>query len=115
MGAGRRQHHAQEQAKRDAASAADQQRRMIEQQQPAMEEQLKLQRDAMMKQTEAMREAMAPDIRKTTGATLGAQNLGVRTSRARRQATAATVGRCISSLRIPLNIGGDTGSGLNIG
>ena len=109
MGAGRRQHHAQEQAKRDAASAADQQRRMMEQQQRAMEEQLKLQREAMMKQTEAMREALAPDIRKT-GATLGAQNLGVRSSRARRQATAATVGRGISSLRIPLNIGGDTGS-----
>jgi len=115
MGAGRRQHHAQEQAKRDAAAAANQQRQLMEQQQRAMEEQLKLQREAMMRQTEAMREAMAPDIRKTTGATLGAQNLGVRTSRARRQATAATVGRGISSLRIPLNIGGDTGSGINIG
>jgi len=114
MGAGRRQHHAQEQAKRDAAAAADQQRRMMEEQQRAMEEQLKIQREAMMKQTEAMREAMAPDIRKTTGATLGAQNLGVRTSRARRQSTAATVGKGISSLRIPLNIGG-TGGGLNIG
>ena len=115
MGAGRRQHHAREQAMRDANAEANRQRAMMEQQQKAMEEQLKLQREAMMKQTEAMREAMAPDIRKTTGATLGAQNLGVRSSRSRRQATAATVGRGISSLRIPLNIGGDTGTGLNIG
>ena len=115
MGAGRRQHHAQEQAKRDANEAANRQKALMEQQQRAMEEQLKAQREAMMAQTKAMTEAMAPDIRKTTGATLGAQNLGVRTSRARRQATAATVGRGISSLRIPLNIGGDTGSGLNIG
>jgi len=79
-----------------------------------MEAQLKAQREAMMAQTKAMTEAIAPDIRRTTGATLGAQNLGVRTSRARRQATAATVGKGISSLRIPLNIGG-TGGGLNIG
>ena len=114
MGAGRRQHHAQEQAKRDAAAAADQQRRMMEEQQRAMEEQLKLQREAMMRQTEAMREAMAPDIRRT-GATVGAENVGVRTGRSRRKTAAATVGRGISSLRIPLNIGGDTGTGLNIG
>ena len=114
MGAGRRQHHRQEQAKRDAAAEANRMKAIMEEQQRAMDEQLKLQREAMMKQTEAMREALAPDIRKT-GATLGAQNLGVRSSRARRQATAATVGRGISSLRIPLNIGGDTGSGLNIG
>jgi len=114
MGAGRRQHHQQEQAKRDAAAEADRQRRMMEEQQRAMEEQLKAQREAMMAQTQAMREAMAPDIRKTTGATLGAQNLGIRSSRARRQSTAATAGRGISSLRIPLNIGG-TGGGLNIG
>ena len=115
MGAGRRQHHAREQAMRDANAEANRMKAMMEQQQKAMEEQLKIQREAMMKQTEAMREAMAPDIRKTTGATLGAQNLGVRSSRARRQATAATVGRGISSLRIPLNIGGTGGGGLNIG
>ena len=115
MGAGRRQHHAREQAMRDANAEANRMKAMMEQQQKAMEEQLKIQREAMMKQTEAMREAMAPDLRRTTGATLGAQNLGVRSSRARRTATAATVGRGISSLRIPLNIGGDTGTGLNIG
>jgi len=114
MGAGRRQHHAQQAAMRAANEEANRQKAMMEQQQRAMEEQLKLQREAMMNQTKAMREAMAPDIRKTTGATLGAQNLGVR-SRGRRQATAATVGKGISSLRIPLNIGGDTGSGINIG
>jgi hypothetical protein len=114
MGAARRQHHRQEQAKRDAAAEANRMKAIMEEQQRALEEQLKIQREAMMKQTEAMREAIAPDIRKTN-ATLGAQNLGVRTSRARRQSTAATVGRGISSLRIPLNIGGDGGGGLNIG
>jgi len=114
MGAGRRQHHRREQAMRDANAEANRQRAMMEQQQKAMEEQLKLQREAMMKQTQAMREAMAPDVRRTTGATVGAQNVGVRTSRSRRQTT-SNIGRGISSLRIPLNIGGDTGSGLNIG
>ena len=114
MGAGRRAHHAREQAKRDAVAEANRMKAIMDEQQRALEAQLKIQREAMMKQTEAMREAMAPDIRKTTGATLGAQNLGVRSSRARRKATAATVGRGISSLRIPLNIGG-AGGGLNIG
>ena len=114
MGRRRREHHRQEEARRAAGIEATRRRIEMEEQQRAMEEQLKIQREAMMKQTEAMREAMAPDIRRTTGATLGAQNLGVRTSRARRQATAATVGKGISSLRIPLNIGG-TGGGLNIG
>ena len=114
MGAGRRQHHAREQAKRDAAEAARQQREMMEAQQRAMEEQPKLQREAMMQQTKAMQEAMAPDIRKTVGGTLGAQNVGVRTSRSRRQTT-SNIGRGISSLRIPLNIGTESGSGLNIG
>ena len=111
MGAGRRQHHRQEQAKRDAAAEANRMQAIMEEQQRAMDEQLKLQREAMMKQTEAMREAMAPDIRRTTGAT---QNVGVRTRSSRRQTT-SNIGKGISSLRIPLNIGGDTGTGLNIG
>ena len=109
MGAGRRQHHAQEQAKRDAAAEADRQRRMMEEQQRAMEEQLKAQREAMMAQTKAMTEAMAPDIRRTTGATLGAQNLGVRTSRARRQATAATVGQQIGGTGLRISKAGSGG------
>jgi len=111
MGAGRRQHHAQQAAMRAANEEANRQKAMMEAQQRAMEEQLKLQREAMMKQTEAMREAMAPDVRRTTGAT---QNVGVRTRSSRRQ-TASNIGKGISSLRIPLNIGGDTGTGLNIG
>ena len=114
MGAGRRQHHAQQQAMRAANEEANRQKAMMEAQQRAMEEQLKLQREAMMQQTKAMQEAMAPDIRRTVGGTLGAQNLGVRTSRSRRQTT-ANIGRGISSLRIPLNIGTESGSGLNIG
>jgi len=114
MGAGRRQHHAQEQAKRDAAAEAERQKAMMEEQQRAMEEQLKIQREAMMAQTKAMREALAPDISKTVGSTLGGQNVGVRTSRSRKQTT-ANIGKGISSLRIPLNIGTETGTGLNIG
>ena len=114
MGAQRRAHHRQQEGMRAATAAANQQRAMMEAQQRAMEEQLKLQREAMMQQTKAMQEAMAPDVRRTVGGTLGAKNLGVRTSRSRRQ-TAANIGRGISSLRIPLNIGSQSGSGLNIG
>ena len=112
MGAGRREHHAQQNAMRAANEAANRQKEMMEAQQKAMEEQLTLQREAMMKQTQAMREAMTPA--RTTGGTLGAQNLGVRSARSARQST-ANIGRGIASLRIPLNVGGDTGSGLNIG
>ena len=114
MGAGRRQHHRQQEAMRAANAEANRMKAMMEEQQRAMDEQLKIQREAMMKQTQAMREAMAPDVRRTTGATLGAQNVGVRTSRARRTTT-SNIGRGISSLRIPLNIGNDSGTGLNIG
>jgi len=88
------------------------QKEMMEQQQKVFEEQLKVQREAMMAQTQSLREAMTPA--KTTGGTLGAQNLGVRSARSARQST-ANLGRGISSLRIPLNVGGDIGSGLNIG
>ena len=111
MGSGRRQHHAQEQAKRDAARAAEQQKAMMDQQQKAFEEQLKVQREAMMAQTQAMREALAPNVTKST---MGAQNIGVRTSRSTKQTT-SNIGRGISALRIPLNLGGGGDSGLNIG
>jgi hypothetical protein len=109
MGATRRQHHAQQEAMRAATTEANRQKEMMEQQQKAFEEQLQLQRDAMMAQTEAMREAMAPV--KTTGAT---KNVGVRTAQSQRK-TVSGLGKGVSSLRIPLNVGGTTGSGLNIG
>ena len=109
MGAARRQHHKQQEGMRAATAEANRQRAMMEQQQKAFQDQRKLQRESMMAQTEAMREAMAPV--RTTGAT---QNVGVRTARSRRK-TVAGLGKGVASLRIPLNVGGTTGSGLNIG
>ena len=114
MGAQRREHHKREEAMRAAGIEATRRRIEMENQQRAFQEQLRVQREAMMAQTKAMREALTPDINKTVGGTLGAKNLGVRTSRSRRQ-TAANIGRGISSLRIPLNIGAESGTGLNIG
>ena len=114
MGAGRRQHHAQQEAMRAANAEANRQKAQMEEANRRVQEQLKMQREAMEAQTKAMTEALAPDIRKTTGGTLGAQNIGIRTSRSRKQTT-ANIGRGISALRIPLNIGTDSGTGLNIG
>ena len=109
MGAARRLHHKQQEGMRAATAEANRQRQMMEAQQKAFQDQLAIQREAMMAQTEAMREAMAPTV--TTGAT---KNVGVRTARSRRK-TVAGLGKGVSALRIPLNVGGTTGSGLNIG
>jgi hypothetical protein len=114
MGAQRRQHHRQQEAMRAANAEANRRRAEMEEANRRFQEQLKMQREAMEAQTKAMQEAMAPDVRRNVGGTLGAQNLGVRTSRSRRQSV-ANIGRGISSLRIPLNIGTESGSGLNIG
>ena len=56
MGAGRRQHHAQQDAMRRANEEANRQKAMMEQQQRAMEAQLKAQREAVMAQTKVMTE-----------------------------------------------------------
>ena len=109
MGAQRRQHHRQQEAMRAAGAEANRQRGAMEAQQRAFQDQLRLQRESMMAQTQAMREAMAPPL--TTGAT---QNVGVRTARSKR-GTVSGLSRGLSALRIPLNIGGGTGGGLNIG
>ena len=108
MGASRRAHHRQQEAMR----AATAQRDAMEAQQRAYAQQLDQQRRAMMAQTEAMREAMAPNV--ITGGTLGAQNLGVRTAKSQRGSVKG-LSRGLASLRIPLNIGGGTGGGINIG
>ena len=113
MGAQRREHHRREEAMRAAGIEATRRRIEMENQQKAFQEQLRVQREAMMAQTKAMREALTPDITKTIGSTLGAQNLGVRRSRSRRETT-SNLGRGAASLRIPLNIGA-AGTGLNIG
>ena len=113
MCAQRREHHRREEAMRAAGIEATRRRIEMENQQKAFQEQLRVQREAMMAQTKTMREALTPDITKTVGSTLGAQNLGVRRSRSRRE-TASNLGRGAASLRIPLNIGA-AGTGLNIG
>ena len=107
MGAERRQHHAQQEAMRQATA----ERNAMEAQQRAFQQQLEAQRQAMLQQTEAMREATAPT---SLVSTLEAGNVGVRTRRST-QATTAGLARGIAQLRIPLNLGGTSGSGLNIG
>jgi len=107
MGAERRRHHAQQEAMREATAA----RNAMDEQQRAFQKQLEIQREAMLQQTEAMREALAPT---SLISTLEAGNVGVRTARST-QATTAGLSRGIAQLRIPLNLGGTSGSGLNIG
>ena len=114
MGAQRRAHHRQQEGMRAATAEANRQRAAMEAQQRAYQEQLRMQRESMMAQTQAMREAMAPDIRQTVGGTLGAQNIGVRTARSQRGSVRG-LSRGLAALRIPLNIGGGAGGGLNIG
>lgn len=111
MGASRRQHHAQVAAERQAGIDATAARVAAEAQQRAFQEQLAAQRQAMLAQTEAMRAAEAPT---SIISTLEAGNVGVRTARSTR-ATTTGLARGISQLRIPLNLGGTSGSGLNIG
>jgi hypothetical protein len=106
MGAGRRAHHAQQEAMR----AANEQANMIRAQEEAMRRQMEAQRQAMLDQTKMMREAKAPTRIKST---VGSQNVGVRTARSKRQST-RSMSQGAASLRIPLNIGG-SGGGLNIG
>ena len=112
MGAQRRAHHRQQEGMRAATAEANRQRAAMEAQQRAYQEQLRMQRESMMAQTQAMREAMAPPL--TTGGTLGAQNVGVRTARSQRGSVRG-LSRGLAALRIPLNIGGGAGGGLNIG
>jgi len=104
MGASRRQHHAQVEAERAAGIEATRIRMEQEAAQRAYDEQLK----AMRKQAEAL---TAPTPIQST---LSAANVGVRTGQSTR-ATTTNLSRGVASLRIPLNIGGSSGSGLNIG
>ena len=111
MGASRRQHHRQQEGMRAANEEANRQRAAAEAQQRAFQEQLAAQRQAMLAQTEAMRAAEAPT---QILSTLEAGNVGIRTARSTRGTTAG-LARGVASLRIPLNVGGTSGSGLNIG
>ena len=104
MGAGRRQHHAQEQAKRDAAMEADRIRRQQEESQKAYQ--------AMIDTLKP--KAVVDTTPKPIQSTLADTRTGVRTARSARQTTTGFA-RGLSALRIPLNIGGESGGGLNIG
>ena len=111
MGAGRNAHHKAEEAKRAAGIEATRMRMEEENRQRAFQAQLEAQRQAMLKQTEAMRNVKAPQVLQST---VGAENVGVRTSRSRRRTTRA-MGSGAAALRIPRNIGGGSGGGLSIG
>ena len=106
MGASRRQHHRQEAARRQAGIEATRMR--IEQENAARR---------MREMTEALKpvpSAYVPPTPTYTAQTLGETGRGFRTSRSARR-TAKGLSRGLAALRIPLNIGGGTGGGLNIG
>ena len=105
MGASRRAHHAQQTAMRAATAEAN---RFAEMQR-AEQERLKALAEALKPQP-AQYEAPDSPIRSTLADT----NVGVRTARSKR-ATTTGMAKGIAALRIPLNIGGGAGSGLNIG
>lgn len=109
MGAKRREHHRREEGMRAAGIEATRRRVEMERQQREFQDQLAAQRESMLAATREMREAPAP-----TAATLSARGLGVRTGRSTR-GTVRGLSKGLASLRIPLNIGGGAGGGLNIG
>jgi len=104
MGAGRRAHHAQQEAMRAASAEADRFQAM-----------LKAQEEANQKMAEALKpnyDALKPP--RTTASTVGRTGAGVRTARSARKTTTG-IGKGLASLRIPLNIGEAPGGTLNIG
>jgi len=104
MGAQRRAHHAQQEAMRAANAEAN---RFAEMQR-AEQERLKAMAEALKPQP-----IPAPDspVRSTLASTDG---MGVRTARSARTTTTG-MAKGIAALRIPLNLGGNAGGGLNIG
>ena len=109
MGAKRREHHRREEGMRAAGIEATRRRIEMERQQREFQEQLAAQRESMLAATQQMRDTPSP-----TAATISARGLGVRTGRSTRS-TVKGLSKGLASLRIPLNIGGGTGGGLNIG
>jgi protein subunit release factor B len=108
MGSARRQHHAQQEAMRAANRRANEEANRFEAMMRAQEEANK-----------KLAEALKPDLSslkppRTTASTVGQTGAGVRTARSARKTTSG-MGKGLASLRIPLNIGGDAGTGLNIG
>jgi len=103
MGAGRRQQHAREQAKRDAAAEADRIRRQQEESQKAYQAMI----DALKPK------AVVDTTPKPVQSTIADTRTGVRTARSGRQTTTG-LAKGLASLRIPLNVGATSGN-LNIG
>lgn len=112
MGAGRRQHHAQQEAMRAANAEANRMADMMKQQQEAQRQQLEAMRQAMQEQTKSLIESSKAPT--TVKSTIGAETGGIRTAASKRKSTVA-MGSGASALRIPLNIGGSSSGGLSIG
>ena len=105
MGAKRREHHRREEGKRQAGIDATAARIAQEQEQARYQVMI----DAL--KPKALAEVTPPrTIQSTADDTRG----GVRTARSTR-GTVKGLSRGLASLRIPLNIGGGAGGGLNIG
>lgn len=98
--ANRQAHHAREQAKRDAAAASAQQERAY--------------RDMLSMIPAAPRAADYTPPPLSTKSNLDDSNSGVRTAKSKRKST-LNMNKGVAALRIPLNTGGGTGGGLNIG
>ena len=107
MGASRRAHHRQQEAMR-AANAETNRIRAIQEE---SRRQYQLQIEAMRAQAEALTPDAPP---RPIQSTIDASRTGVRTARSAR-GTVSGLSRGLAALRIPLNIGGNTGGGLNIG
>ena len=104
MGAGRRQHHAQQEAMRAANAEANR-----------FQDMMRAQEEANRRMAEALKpnmDALKPP--RTTASTVGLTGAGVRTARSTR-GTVKGLSKGLAALRIPLNIGGGAGGGLNIG
>ena len=107
MGAQRRQHHKREEAKRQAGIDATAMR--------IAQEEARRRQQAEIDRMRAFAESLTPDeAPRPIQSTLDASRTGVRTARSAR-GTVKGLSRGIAALRIPLNIGGGTGGGLNIG
>lgn len=105
MGANRRAHHARVAAERQAGIEADAMRRAQEEQQRQYQAMI----DALKPKAQVPDQAPRP-----VQSTLDLSRGGVRTARSAR-GTAMALGKGLASLRIPLNLGGSSGGGLNIG
>ena len=105
MGSRRRQHHRQQESMREATAMTNR----FEAQQRAYEEQIRRQTESMLKPPATYD---APD--RALPSTLDTSSTGIRTARSTR-GTVRGLSKGLASLRIPLNIGGGSGGGLNIG